>query len=166
MSIPDLCQERAVLKVIADEVERRRGAVNEKLGAAFAETGTTQAPATLPDGTKVGTVSYAGVGGKAAVVVDENAFLAWVLENYPDEVVTRVREDSKKKWLDGAKAAGKPIDTRTGEVIPGVEIVDSQPYVALRFARGGAEAIIAAWLAGRLDVPLLEAPAIGAGGAS
>jgi hypothetical protein len=160
VNIADLALERQVLKVIADEVAARIQSVNEQLTAGFKTTGTTQAAALLPDGKKVASVSYAGLGSKAALVTDERAFTDWVQAEYPGEVVTRVREDSRKKWLDGAKAAGAPIDTRTGQVIPGVEVRDRSPYISGSFARGGAAAIVDAWLAGKLTVDLVEPPAI------
>ena len=159
MKLSDLAQQAAVLKVIADEIAARQQAVKALMEQGFGDTGTTQTVAQLPDGTKVATVSLSGAGSKTAAVTDDQAFLLWVLNNYPDEIIMHVREDSKKKWLDGAKIAGKPVDTRTGEAIPGVTVRDSRPFVSVRFKPGGADAIVTAYRAGELAEVELVAPA-------
>jgi hypothetical protein len=156
-TVRDIALEIAVYKVITDEGMRRLQAAKAEAHDAFRDTGTTQAQPELPDGTRVATASLAG-GGKAASVTNEAAFLAWMQEHHPDEIVVTVRESAKKRILDGSKAAGRPIDDVTGEIPAGVSVGYSTPYVSLRFKPGGQHAIIAAWRAGKLTGIDLVAP--------
>jgi hypothetical protein len=150
MSLRELTLRAAVLKVLADEVAAQLAITKLATEAAFNAAESTQAVPQLPDGTKVATVSLAGGDGKTASVINEAAFLAWVLANHPGETEVIVRPSAKKKFLDGAKKAGKPIDPSTGEMIPGIGIRDSRPYVSILFRPGGADAVADAWLAGEL----------------
>lgn len=167
MNLRDLTLQAAVLKVLADKVAARLAAVKAAAEQEFAETGSTQAVPQLPDGTKVATVSYAGGDAKSASVTDERAFLAWVLEHYPDEITAVVRDGARKKLLDGCKQAGRPLDPATGEIIPGVTVKDSRPYVSIRFKPGGADAVADAWLAGDLQgIAVVRPRAVEAGEAA
>jgi hypothetical protein len=85
-------------------------------------------------GTNYGTVSVVGGKQRRATVVDEAAFLAWVERTRPDEVVRIVRPATAKAILDAATAAGDevPVDPVTGEVIPGVEMREGEPYLTVR----------------------------------
>lgn len=159
MNLADYALRAAVLKTLADEVDNRLAEAKEAAKAAFAEAGATQAVPQLPDGTKVATASLAGGDSRSASVTDENALLAWVAANHPGEIVTAIRDTYKKKLLDAAKAAGKPIDPVTGEVVPGITVGKSTPYVSLRFRPGGKDAIATAWRAGELAGIELVAPA-------
>lgn len=86
-------------------------------------------------GTNLGTVSLAA-GRVSARVTDEAAFLAWVQCNHPDETQTVVRDAFRRKVLDGAVAKADHGDPTAvgpdGEVVPGVEVVHGQPYLACR----------------------------------
>jgi hypothetical protein len=90
------------------------------------------------DGLNLGAVTLA-CGDPRAKVVDDRAFLAWVVDRYPGEVVQQVRDAFTKKLLDGATAAGEPVDALTGEVVPGVELVAGDPYLMVRPAAGAKE---------------------------
>lgn len=82
--------------------------------------------AELPDGTRIGTVKRSKVR-KAAAVTDERALLAWVRENRPDELIESVNP-AFVDWLKGqAKKHGFAVVPSTGEVVPGVEMVDGAP---------------------------------------
>lgn len=83
------------------------------------------------DGTDLGTVSITP-GRKSAKITDTQAFTAWVADRYPDELVRVVGEAFTRKLLDSALAAGEPVDVRTGEVIPGVEVAVSDAYLTVR----------------------------------
>lgn len=82
-------------------------------------------------GNNLGTVTLAA-GRKTAKVVDRQAFIRWVAGKYPTETVTAVNEAFEKKLLDAAKKADDPVDTSDGELIPGVEISDGDPYIQVR----------------------------------
>ncbi len=83
------------------------------------------------DDADLGTVAVTA-GRRGAKVTDERAFLAWVLERHPGEIVQVVRESFTRAVLDRATAAGDPVDPATGEVIPGVEIAAGDPYLTVR----------------------------------
>jgi hypothetical protein len=83
------------------------------------------------DGTDLGTVSTSA-GRKAAKVTDVRAFTDWVAQRYPTELVQVVAEAFVRKLLDAALAAEAPVDVRTGEVIPGVEVVTGEPFLTVR----------------------------------
>lgn len=163
-NLKDITLRAAVYKVIVDEATARLGEAKDEAEAAFKATGTTQA---VPDlgATKIATASLAG-GGKSASVTDERAFLTWMQEHHPDEIVVAVRESARKRILDGSKAAGRPVDDTTGEIPAGVSVGNSTPYVSLRFKPGGVDAIIAAWRRGDLaGVDLVAPEAIESGAA-
>lgn len=150
MSLRNLALQAAVLKVLADEIAARQAIVKAAAQEAFTEAESTQAAALLPDGTKVATVSLAGGDGITVSVTDDGAFLAWVTVNHPGETETVVRDAYRRKVVDAAKKAGHAIDPATGEKIPGIEVRDSRPYVAVRFRPGGADAVADAWQRGEL----------------
>ena len=161
MNLKTVTLPAVVLKVLADEIAARLTAVKDAAKAGFAETGTNQAIPELPDGTPVATVSLAGGNSKGASVTSPAVLLAWVQENHPGEITHIIRDNYLKKLLDTAKAEGRPVDPATGEVVPGITVKDSTPYVSVRMKPGGKDAIIAAWRAGQLaDIDLVAPLAI------
>jgi hypothetical protein len=166
MSLGNLALQAAVLKVLGDEIAARLQLVKAAAEEAFRDAESSQAPALLPDGTKVATVSLAGGDGISASVTDDAAFLAWVLANHPGETETVVRDGYRKKVLDAAKKTGHALDPVTGEKIPGIGIRDSRPYVSVRFRTGGADAVADAWTAGELSaIDVVRPRALDAGAA-
>jgi len=79
--------------------------------------------AELPDGTVIGSVTRSKVAQRAAVT-DMRALLAWVREHQPDELVQSVNPAYVDALKRQVKVHGKAFDRGTGEVIPGVELVD------------------------------------------
>jgi hypothetical protein len=158
MNLKDITLPAVVLKVLHDEIGVRITAVKEAVKDGFAETGTTQAVPELPDGTKVATVSLAGGSTKSASVSEPNTLLNWVLEHHPGEIEQVIRDSYLKKLLDTAKAEGRAIDPLSGELVPGITVQDSTPYVSVRLKPGGKEAIVAAFRAGELTGIDLVAP--------
>lgn len=95
------------------------------------DAGVERVGVTSDDGAKLGSVSVTP-GRTSARVVDDRAFLAWVADRYPQEVVQMVRESFTRMILEAAAAADAPVDVKTGEVLPGVEIVSGEPYLTVR----------------------------------
>lgn len=120
--------------VIADEHKP----VKVTLLADLLDLGAERIRVTDDDGAELGAVVVAA-GKPKARVVDERAFLAWVVDRYPAEVVQVVRESFARAVLAAATAAGDPIDARTGEVIPGVEMSAGEPYLTVRPATHAKE---------------------------
>ncbi len=105
--------------------------VKADLLASMLDSGVERVRVTDDNGINLGAVSITA-GRKSARVVDDRAFLAWVADRYPQEVVSMVRESFTRMLLDAATAAGDPVDAKTGEVIPGVEISAGEPYLTVR----------------------------------
>lgn len=150
MSLKDTAYRLAVLKalrdaVAAEEANARVFALGD-LTAAAEDMGVRSVDVSLPDGTKIATLSLAGGEDKVAVV-GEIAFTRWVEENHPTEVetVTRVRSSYLAAVL---KAGG--VDTVTGELVPGVGAVPGSRYTTVRYTPDGREAVARAWQRGEL----------------
>jgi hypothetical protein len=118
-------------KLIADVVASEHKPVKSDLLGMMVDAGVERVRVADDDGLNLGAVSLA-CGDPKAKVNDTAAFTAWVADRYPGELVQVVREAFAKKVLDGATAAGDPIDPATGEIIPGVEMVAGEPYVTVR----------------------------------
>jgi hypothetical protein len=124
--------------------------------------------AVLPDGTELGSVTLAK-GKTTAHLSDEDVFLAWVLETHPDQVeqisITRVRPDFQDQILSFARKTGRTVDPATGEEVPGVQVVEGDPYPTTRLEPDAAALVAKAWQDGSLAdlIGSLVQPAIEAG---
>ncbi len=165
MSLKEDATRMAVLKALRDTVEAEYQAARRRvlhgLRAARAELDLKSMRVTLPDDTPVATITL--IDPKPAiVVVDEDAFTAWVAENYPTEVETRVRVRSswQKRFFSRLDASSTPVaDPRTGEVVSGLAAlpVPEPRSFSLRPVPGGIEEIVRAWRRGMLDLRQLLA---------
>lgn len=113
------------------------------------------------DGQPVGTVAVTE-GAVRARVADSDALLRWVRANHPEEIreVPEIRAAYLAKLLDDAKAAGEPIDTTTGESVPGLLVDVGDPQVRVTAVKGSGAVIAAEWAAGRLAIPASVLPSI------
>lgn len=151
MSTHEIATRLAVLKVLSDLVKTQTD--DAKTSVTEQMTPGDRLTATLPDGTKVASVTMAEP--RASVkVVDEAAFVAWVAEEYPGEIVQAVRESFRTKVLDAVRRNGAPID-HNGAVTRGVEIVERDPYVTVRPTSGASEAVAQAWRDGTVQLGAL-----------
>ncbi|MGW1015635.1 hypothetical protein [Streptomyces niveus] len=158
MDIAQLALEEAALKTLADAVNDRLKEVKASMQQQLVGNGISKVTASLPDGTKVATISRSDAK-PAAVVVDDDAFLAWVRTAAPDEIntrlVTEVRPAYRTAVLAQMTAAGTPqvVDTDTGVIheVPGVEVRATRSLThSVRPTSGGKEAIADAWRNGQL----------------
>ncbi len=144
----------AVLDTLAKRVsaalaEARRDA--EPLFAAVRKEGHPQVEITLPSGEVVGKVSIKA--GRETLVVDENALLAWVKANNPEELEStvspaaltrpdviayvrklhpdlvshKVRPAYRAKLVGGLNADGELVSETTGEVTKVAKTVKAAP---------------------------------------
>jgi hypothetical protein len=173
MNLQQLALEEAALKSLADAVGGALKEVKAAMQEAMDTTGASRVAGTLPDGTKVATIS-ATEPKPAAVVVDPDLFLKWVREHSPANVVSRLVTEVRPAYtaalLAEMTAAGVAqwADRETGEIfeVPGVEVKATRARGhSVRLTDGGAEAIAEAWRTGQLD-HLPSLPQITAGGAS
>jgi hypothetical protein len=177
VSIKDQAFRVAVLGALKDALGSQyadeRGDLLEQLVAAQGELGVKSLDVSLPDGTKVATVTLTQPSDRVEVV-DEAAFTNWVAEHWPTEVVTvtQVRPAFRKALLDSVAITTLPdgadqvevlnvvVDVRTGVSVDGVRVRQaSKPTsFSVRYTPDGRPAIAEAWREGRLDGyrPLLE----------
>ncbi|WP_327368760.1 hypothetical protein [Streptomyces sp. NBC_01217] len=162
----------ALSKEIGEALAAAKTDVQYLLDQQYEATGTTKVDATLPDGTKVGSISRTS-GETAAQIIDAAAFRAWVAEAYPAEttveIVKSVRPAFSSLMLAAMTAAGVTqwADPETGEVhdVPGVEIRPSRARShRMTFSRtsksspvDGRELVAQAWRRGDLAPIVLPA---------
>lgn len=141
----DLRRAAAQLAVIR-ELEKRVADAKTALRAEFLaelDPGDSKAAA-LDDGTRLGKVSVTS-GRKTPVVTSESALLEWVQQHRPDEVMESVRESFVTALKDSAKRHGQAVIESTGEIVPGIELHESSPYVSFRSESGAGEVIADRW---------------------
>ena len=138
--------QAVALRVLGDRVKARSDDVKAQLAASL-DPGDRKVAA-LDDATKVGVVSFAN-GRTSARVTDERALLRWVRDNRPDEIVDMIRGSFLSWLLEDARKRGAAVDAN-GEVIPGVTVTASEPYVSVKPLPEGIPALVDAIRAGQL----------------
>lgn len=113
-------------KLITDELKGR--AERAELVEILAGADVQQAPVRDADGVELGKVSLCG-GTAKAKVVDEAGLLRWVKANRPDQIREIVEPAYVRALLKEVDAEGAAVDQDTGEVIPGFELVQGEPFV-------------------------------------
>jgi tryptophan synthase alpha subunit len=92
-------------------------------------------------------------GRTKLTVTDEQAFLDWVSERHPTEVVYAVNPAFVKALEARAKDIGLGAVVSTdGEVVPGVEIVEGEPYVTVRREKDAPFLVAQLLSSGRLSL--------------
>ena len=166
MNLPEESLRAAVLKTLADDVGSAVTDGKDSLRPVMEDLGIKSLAARLPDGREVATLTLAG-GTASPRITDPGKFLAWVKEAHPTETEVIVRPDYAKTLLDQIAKAGRPVDPRSGEVVPGVEFEATTKYVSVTFAKGdtdGREHIRRAYRDGVIALPdVLALPAAGNG---
>lgn len=80
------------------------------------------------------------VGGGDVPDVDDEALLAWVQENRPDQLVTVVRPEYRRKLVDRLTVDnGKVVDRLTGELVPYAKPVTSKRRVEVHNHNGRSD---------------------------
>ena len=155
----------AVLMVLEGDVKDEYGTVKESVLRAMQDLDVKTAFMRLPDGTIAGTWTVVRSEAKAQVT-NARLFKAWVEKMHPEGLETIVRKNFTDAVLKECDTAQEPVDRVTGEVIPGVEFVQGEPYVTPAFVKGdrdGKELIRRAWRSRQVDLNELLALALGAG---
>lgn len=111
--------------------------------------------AVLPGWGDMGTV-YRTADSNAATVVDPDAWLAWVEENRPGEIVRSVRTSYEAAILAQVDTDGEPLvrDAKgkpTGEVIPGIGFKPRKGYIAVKQTEEQAATVARAFRDGILS---------------
>lgn len=133
MTLP-LPVQLAVLKALEERVKAAKNTVTTSL---LDEMGPGDSRgAVLEDDTRLGRASY-NDGRLSIFIEDEATFTTWVRENHPTELVEQVRPSFRDRVLNEAKT--------TGELPPGVNIRQGEPYITYRGLKGSEEAISRLW---------------------
>lgn len=129
------------IKYVSTIADSLRVRVTKQMGDADEE----RVGAKLPDGTKLGAISYSE-GRRTAKVTDEANALAWCQRVHPSEVqtVTIIRPAYLKMLLDLAKADNAPagahgVDPETGEELDFIEVMQGAPYISVTATTEGKE---------------------------
>lgn len=171
MNLSQLALAEVALKALGDDIAARLKDVRAAMQCELDDSGVRTVDATLPDGTKAGTVSRSTPKPKATVA-DEAAFLAWVRDRASSEIASRVVTEVRPAYRDALLAemtkagAAEVADTETGEVlsVPGVTVAASRTAThSVRISDEQREAIAEAWRSGQLAT--LDLPQLAAGGA-
>lgn len=161
MPLKDTAARAAVLKTlhkaIGDELKAVKDDLEDQMRKAKADTGTEKVSITLDDDTKIGTATFVQPT-PTAKIIDEDKFLAWVIENYKDEIqrrfITEARPAFVKQILDHITAAGATewADPTTGELhhVPGIGFAERAEYALMKIPADGLAAIGQAWADGKL----------------
>lgn len=167
-NMANLALEETALKTVIDAFTNRLKEVRADMQAAMDTTGVSRLEATLPNGTKVGTVSLTNPK-PTATVTDPDQFLQWVRTHSPANITTRLVTEVRPAYttalLAEMTAAGvtEVADRDTGvvEEVPGVEIRATRSRThSARPVDGALETILAAWRTGQLahlNLPQLTA---------
>ena len=114
----------------------------KQLAALMAAAGDAAINVVAVDGTKLGRATYCA-GEPVAAVTDEAAFKKWVAENRPDMIRTSVDAAYKTAMLKTAED-GVVVDKDTGEIIPGIGMVDKAGYVSFKVTPEAKQRLAAA----------------------
>lgn len=158
MSARDITRDLAVIKVLSERL-RDAKALLEAQARDLMEPSDRNA--VKVDGELVGTVTLVN-GRSTARVTNEPALLAWVRTNHPTEVYTveAVRPSFLAKLLDAARTDGAAVDPASGEVIPGIDVTQGNPYPMVRLTADADAVVSVAWQAGRLPLPASFLPSL------
>ncbi len=86
------------------------------------------------------------------VVTDPAAFLAWVKENHPTEVV----ESVNPAYLSSLKQVGDVLVDKDGQVADGVGVVTGKPSLSVRSEKGALELVARMVAEGRVSLDGLK----------
>lgn len=163
MTPRELALRLAVISVVADRAKEIKDQLRAEVLASLDELGADSAAALLPDGTRVAKVGIVAPKTKMRVI-HESAYTDHVAAEYPNEIVTSVRESFSRHYLETLSPTedGQAVDPRTGAIVPGVCAVDPTPYPSLRFEKTGRDDVVRAITEGvvSLDLSIIDLPAL------
>lgn len=146
---------RAVVgKVVAEEVAKGNKQVRETVEPIL-EPGE-KIKAMLPGGMPVGTVQRTEPTRRVQVNITQ--LTAWVEKNRPDQLQTNVADAYLAHLMDQCKRLGHAVDETTGEIIPGIELVEGSSSFRITPSKEGREYILRK-LAELADIGILDLPA-------
>jgi hypothetical protein len=171
VSLKEATLRAAVIKRLQEKISEvdKAGRVDglEQFIAAQDALGVKTVDVTLPDGTKVARATLPSP--QPGIRVDEAAFIAWVRDQRPDEIVDAVRESFRRAVLkDLVINDGEVVNKRTGESVDWAYVrpaADRPSSFSVTFVGEGRDLIEQAWRNGDLNIlDIIVPPALPAGG--
>lgn len=95
-------------------------------------------------------------GRARLVVTDEAALVEWLTANHPTELVVTINPAYLGALEERAKTLGFPVDSH-GEAVPGVALVEGDPYVSVRKEKGALGLVGEIMAAGMLSLDGIDA---------
>jgi hypothetical protein len=167
VALKELSTRVAVLTALRDAIDvvidSERVVLTSELIDANQTLGVKQLDITLPNGEKVASASI-GNSEPKPLVTNEAAFVRWVAENFPTEIIQTVRPTFKKVLFENTEQVnpqGEAVHTKTGEIIDGVVFSNPSSRLTLRFKKDGRELVAEAFNRGELEQvirPLFSLP--------
>ncbi len=166
MAIQELTRTVAVLRALSDLVKAQLDITKEDALLELEDMGVERAKATLPDGTVVAHVTRVAASGEMQVQ-DEDALTEWAKEHAP-ELIEHVPEKvevipAHDRLRIGAAEALVARVLEDGEILPGIGVSTKNPYIMVKFAPHGRDAIAEglrqSWLVDSTVQRLLAPPA-------
>lgn len=134
----------AALKVFEDMVRAEKEGTRTATLQQLLEEGIERMNIRMDDEPKTVLGKLTITRGRESVrIIDEKAFIAWVKEHNPGEIVESVRESYRKALLKQVQA--------TGELPDGVELRQGDPFPTVTLAPGATEAVLAAVRSGAIQ---------------
>lgn len=127
----DIAKRVVAAKLVGDEIKNIEKAAKGELLDQMRDLGVRSLDVEGDGGVKLAVVSKTA-GRTSAKVVDEAALLRWVKVHRPDQLVQVVADAYVKAVLKTAVEHGDAVDEETGEVIPGIEVTEGDPFVSAR----------------------------------
>jgi hypothetical protein len=175
MNLTEATLRVAVAKLLLEEIARSDKATRTEglrlFQAANTELGLKSAQVRLPDGTPVATATLTQSNPRP--LIDEDAFLAFVEAERPEQVVRSVDPTYRKAVEKGLKVDGdKVVDLRTGEQVPWATVrpAGQARSFSISFTDDGRDLIKEAWqddpaalldlLTGTAAVPRQQTPSV------
>lgn len=70
-------------------------------------------------------------GRTKLVITDEQKLVEWLQWHHPEEIVLSANPAWLRQIEERARGLGQPVDS-AGELVPGVDLVQGEPYVSVR----------------------------------
>lgn len=126
----DLARRAMAAKTISDQIKAIGDDAKGDLLGLMAEHGSERVRVTDGNGDDFGTVTLVP-GRIGARITDPAAFLAWVAERYPEQIIQTVNPAFAERLLATAARKGDPVDDE-GELVPGVTVGQGSGYLTVR----------------------------------
>lgn len=147
---------KTVADYVAGEVKDERSEVLAELLELWDEHGVKQVSVNLPEGEAIATITLSQPSPSTRIT-DDDAFIAWAEEHYPEAVETvtekKVHPDLLKVIAQEYPEAEGRHYTAEGDEVPGVKTHTPAPSsFSVKYSKGNAsrERLMEAWRSGEL----------------